>query len=516
MKEPKIFLGPPGTGKTTTLLDTVLHEMERGVPPDRIGFFTFTKRGVEEAVSRATARFSLSRSTLRYFNTLHAAAFRHLGLNTSQVFTGKRIREFGEAFGYDLHVGQSSDDGTYTSFYGDDLILFMENLSRITLLPLETIVYANNYMFPDTERIYQVIKDFKHYKEENGLYDFTDMLTEFIKTDDPPRLEVLVIDEAQDLSELQWLMVELLSRYVKRIYIAGDDDQTIFTWAGASEKFINMPGSVQLLKQSYRVPISVHTLAEKIIHKITNRREKTWAPRQADGNFTMIEEISKLDPNDINNQKSVMFLGRTTKMLRRKFIPYCRYYGLLYQHFEHNSIKPSVAQAITSWRQLQEGKQIPSPHALQIYNLLPTEKHVKKSGVSYGYKSQLKRITDQENPPNLDMQDLKRNYGLTAEGPWEELFVQITDEDKKYIQRVLDNGFSLTDKPKIHISTIHRVKGGQADIVVLLSDSAKASEHFASNQDEETRVFYTGITRTFQNLVVVEPEKKYSFSGFFE
>ena len=96
------------------------------------------------------------------------------------------------------------------------------------------------------------------------------------------------------------------------------------------------------------------------------------------------------------------------------------------------------------------------------------------------------------------------------------LFVQITDEDKKYIQRVLDNGFSLTDKPKIHISTIHRVKGGQANTVVLLSDSAKASEHFASNQDEETRVFYTGITRTFQNLVVVEPEKKYSFSGFFE
>ena len=89
---------------------------------------------------------------------------------------------------------------------------------------------------------------------------FTDALTEIYQDRRSTPAKCLVIDDAQDPSELQWLMVELLSRYVKRIYIAGDDDQTIFTWAGASEKFINMPGTVQLLKQSYRVPISVHTL----------------------------------------------------------------------------------------------------------------------------------------------------------------------------------------------------------------------------------------------------------------
>jgi superfamily I DNA/RNA helicase len=516
MPEPSIFLGPPGTGKTTTLLDTVLQEMENGVPPDRIGFMTFTKKGVEEAISRASTRFNLPRTTFRYFNTLHSAAFRHLGLSTTQVFTGKRVREFGEAFGYELHGGQSSDDGTYTSFYGDDLILFLENLSRITLTPLEIIIHQNDFILPDAERSWKVVKDYRNHKQENGLFDFTDMIEQFIKSDDPPRLEVLLIDEAQDLSELQWTMVEQLSRHVKRLYIAGDDDQTIFTWAGASERFINMPGSVKLLEQSYRVPMDVHALADKIIHKVINRRDKIWMPREAEGSYSTLDDMSRLNPNFINTQDSVMMLGRTTKLLRKKFLPYCRYHGLLYRHFENNSIKPSVAKAIDSWCKLQIGMSIPATHALSIFNLLPSEGHGKKPGVKHGYKTQLKNIADQEDPPHFNMQDLKHDYGLLAEGPWEDLFVQITPEDKKYIQKVLANGFSLLDNPKIHISTVHRVKGGQANTVVLLSDTAKASEHFASNPDEEIRVFYTAITRTFQDLIIVQPEKQHHFSGFFE
>jgi superfamily I DNA/RNA helicase len=119
--------------------------------------------------------------------------------------------------------------------------------------------------------------------------------------------------------------------------------------------------------------------------------------------------------------------------------------------------------------------------------------------------------------PDVTLQELRQNYGLLAQGTWQEAFVEIEQKDVEYIERVLNNGYSLLQKPQIHISTIHRVKGGQADKVVLLSDTAKAAEKFGTgNQDDETRVFYTGITRTFEDLIIVHPDKKYHFGRLFE
>ncbi len=518
MIEPVIFLGPPGTGKTTTLLDTVDMEMANGVPPDKIGFMTFTRKGVEEAVTRASERFNLDRKQLKYFNTLHSAALRHVGIDTANVFVGKKVQQFGREHGLELWGGLSFDDGTYSSFYGDDLILFLENFARITRIPIENVLRKYDFAIPDSDRAWKVIKALRAYKEREGLFDFTDMIEEFIKTDDPPRLDVLIVDEAQDLSELQWMMVFLLAKYVKRMYIAGDDDQTIFTWAGASERFISMEGKVQILQQSYRVPISVHELANRVVSQIVNRRQKSWRPRDSQGSYSTIEGISRLDPGTLDPEiGSVMMLGRTVKSLRQKFIPYCRQHGLLYRYFEAASIKPTHAVAINAWNTLQCGQAIQADDAMRIYDLLPSEGHGKKPGVKHGFKVQLRRMSDQPEPPMLSLETLRNDYGLIAEGTWDELFVQIEPADVDYIKKVLDRGFSILDKPHIHVSTIHRVKGGEANTVVLLSDTAKAIDRsFSTNQDEESRVFYTGITRTRDDLIVVQPDKKHFFGRLFE
>jgi predicted NACHT family NTPase len=59
----KIILGPPGTGKTTKLLSLVESYLEKGVEPDRIGYFAFTRRAANEAVERLVCGSIYQRKT---------------------------------------------------------------------------------------------------------------------------------------------------------------------------------------------------------------------------------------------------------------------------------------------------------------------------------------------------------------------------------------------------------------------------------------------------------------------
>src|SRR5690606_1102504 len=112
----------------------------------------------------------------------------------------------------------------------------------------------------DWDRLSYIASSFVAYKRAHGFVDYTDMLTLFLAKKTMPRFKKLYIDEAQDLSQLQWRIVHRLMENSDEVVVAGDDDQAIFRWSGADvDHFIGLRGNVVVLKQSYRIPHAVHS-----------------------------------------------------------------------------------------------------------------------------------------------------------------------------------------------------------------------------------------------------------------
>ena len=111
----RIF-GPPGTGKTTTLLNLVDKELEQGTPSSEIAFLAFTRKAAREAKERACRRFGLdAKQDLPYFRTLHSLAFRLVGLTTEQLMGTEHYREIENRIGFDLSGSTNIDEEHTTS-----------------------------------------------------------------------------------------------------------------------------------------------------------------------------------------------------------------------------------------------------------------------------------------------------------------------------------------------------------------------------------------------------------------
>ena len=129
------------------------------------------------------------------------------------------------------------------------------------------------------------------------MIDFAEMINELVATKKFPKLKVAFIDEAQDLSIMQWKVVEGIKNNAEMLYVAGDDDQCIYKWRGANvESFLNLEGSKEILTKSYRVPQKIFKLADTIINRIAKEKrvQKTWMPTKQEGLLDYHDDISDI------------------------------------------------------------------------------------------------------------------------------------------------------------------------------------------------------------------------------
>ena len=489
----QVILGPPGTGKTSTLLGLLEEELERGTEPERIGFFTFTKQAVKEGKTRALERFDISQKQLPYFRTLHSLCFLQLGLSKDSVLGSQDFQDLNDKLNLRLAGSINTDDGSIFSVSKDDRLLFIENLARMRQVSLQE-------QWQDVDDVVgwfeleRFSRGLNLFKRDRMLLDYTDMLESFLKRGRAPTLDVMFVDEAQDLSPLQWAVVRKLCDHADRIYIAGDDDQAIYRWAGADVDYlIRNSKNAMILQQSYRIPSSVHDIATRCIGQVASRVSKKWAPRKEKGLVQWENSYESIDMSE----SDWLVLARTNYLLEG-VETYCRSEGWFFKNKNRSSISEKKVKSVKDWETIRAGRSILVTELINILSYMKIR--VPKSLSSLDFDSFITFETAKVHIPSL-----KNEY-------WYDIFDGMSVSERSYIRAMLRRGEKITKEPRIRLSTIHAAKGGEATNVILMTDlSSRVYNSYQKNPDDESRVFYVGLTRAKQNLYLIEPRSQKYF-----
>ena len=501
--ETTIF-GPPGTGKTTTLINLVKDKIKDGMDPTKIAFMSFSRKAANEAKDRAISELNLNSDQMIYFRTLHSLAFTWLGLDVKRVFKGADYSELGRLTGLEFRSNLTvgiEDGPLFRIGAGGDKYMSVLQMARVREVTLEK-------QFNDTwdhqlhwQQLRVLDKAYSDYKDAKNKLDFVDMIEKFILEGTSPKFDLLIIDEAQDLAPLQWRMVkEVLVPNSKETYYAGDDDQAIYTWMGVKiDDFLNACDKKTVLNKSYRVPSAVHEFSQNLIKKVSIRQLKEWQPTKKDGTITWHRDIL-----DVDLTSGEWLILARTNYITNKICARLKEEGYLYWREGTGwSISPNVLNGIEVWLKLCKNLDLSTVELKNFVKLL-NPNIITRSG--------RKRFShlDPEQTYTLDDIIEKCSLNVSRETPWQKV-LKVSDQEIAYIMSVRRRGEKvLTASPRIRISTIHKAKGGEADNVVLLLDSTKACVE-SLDQDSEIRTFYVGATRAKQSLHLIESKSKYGF-----
>ena len=497
----RIIYGPPGTGKTWTLLDEIEKFLEH-TPSNKIGYFTFSKNAAKEGKERAMRKFKLQDDDLPYFQTLHSFCFKQVGLNPNQVMKPKHYKEFGERVDIEKEeiVQDEDQDGV---FHSKNPYIQLINVARSKDIDPIRYYHLSNNPRISLNKLEIINEELKKYKREKGLVDFHDMLERFLNghpdTGDEylsPNLRVAFIDEAQDLSWVQWKLVYKIEDTSTESVIAGDDDQAIYRWNGAHvNTFINLDGQRKILEQSRRVPRKPFELANKIIGRVRNRVEKKYFPKDQEGSVERCQTLYEID----FTQGRWLVLATANYMLGNIGIMLDEM-GLYWQRRNATPRVRNIYEIIQKWEQLKSGVPMHFNECKKIFAKMDNENWDKKL-----FKAMAK---DQF----YDIDTLKEKFGLNTEGIWEVALNELFEEDIKKIHKLTDAGEDLSRAPRISLSTIHGVKGNERENVVVHTElSGAAFEDYQKNPDDTHRLFYVACTRTEDNLYIIEPQRKKAY-----
>jgi len=486
-----IIPGPPGTGKTHRLMEYLDKELKT-TDPKNILYLAFSRAAVRAAKERAPESVRVC--------TMHSLGSQELKIDTSknllQNEKWKGFKNYSKICA-DLSFETQINDSGFPQ-YKNSHMKVIEYARNKKLSLQDSAVELDLHFSVDlwlTEQIYQ---DLITYKDHTGMVEYSDMISKFVEEDKCPPLHAVFLDEAQDLSPLQWDMFFYIEKRAQRSYIAGDDDQTIYTFQGADPSiFINLKGTEDPQIKSRRVPKKIHELAESIFPYMSQRLDKKWEPREAEG-----EVHTDTDFYELDFSKGTWFvLTRTNKMLQ-PLKDHLYNLNIRFDAKQHDLLSEDMLKAYRSWIRLNKGASIDTKEAENLYKFFT----VKGGQVARGFASG----KTFQSLNSVTLEELRAEHGLLVTGGWE--LLNFPDASKEYIRTILKSEDLMKDA-RIKLSTIHGVKGEEAENVVLFTDLERIIYDSAlKDSDPEHRTFFVGITRAKEKIFITNQGYEYQYN----
>ena len=488
-----IIPGPPGTGKTHRLMHYLDEELKK-TDPEKIAYIAFSNAAVDVARERI-------KNDKVYISTMHSMGTQECGINTkTQLLKGDKWKSFKNfsRFCSNLSFESRINVNGYIEHVNPHMKII--EYARNKQIPLErAAVELDMYYTVDIWLTEQIKADLDTYKEHTGMIEYADMISKFVEGDKCPPLHSVFLDEAQDLSPLQWKMFFYIESKCARSYIAGDDDQTIYTFQGADPNvFINLKGEMDPQIQSRRVPRAIHRLASSIFPQMRKRLTKKWLPREEEGEVHTNVYFDEID----FSKGEWLILTRTNKMLERlREHLYRMNYRFESRAQEH--LPNKMLNAYRVWKRLNDGAYVNKEDVKDLWDFLTVKDGHLERGFAGG--KTLRDIT------SVNLEGLKAEHGLRASGSWETL--KFPEDSKLYIKKLLESGDDLMKPARIKLSTIHAVKGEERDNVVLFTDIERIIYESAKRDaDAEHRTFFVGITRAKEKLFITSQGYEYQYN----
>jgi hypothetical protein len=384
----------------------------------------------------------INKNSVRFIGTIHSLAFASLNLNRTQV---AQVGDFSHWY-----------HGDHEEITWAMSVIKFAYRNKIPLAEAYKNFAAGGWFVPFAV-VEHVATSYDNWKFASCTIDFDDMLIMALGKIEP--FDTVVVDEAQDLSPIQWDLIRSMTKGI--ILISGDDDQALFRWCGADpEGMVNMADTYEVLDQSYRVPILAHALAEQTIKQVVNRVDKVYKPT-ADEGVVQLRPI--YEPREYDTPHTVLCRDHwTMKAIEDELISIKLPY-----HAENSLFYSARAKLI---------------RAINIGDINTIQRLHRRLKTKY---------------------QVEVSEGKIPKGKWQDL-VNLSGCDDIELDYLWFA--DLTVEPNITLSTIHSFKGKEDDNIVLCMNCGPTVQNavdFTLSFEDEVRVWYVGLTRNRKELTIV-------------